>query len=101
MSHLSFDVDALACEIDEAKAITRIAHPIDQFNRSVTDDRTRLVFFMSLASGINQDMGDGKNPQMQDFHTPWNSGDPEHKAFTIRWRFFILLAPHLVYNPPT
>jgi len=63
-------VDAIVYEIDEAKGIMKVAYPSDLFDRNVTDGRTMLVSFLTLAIGNNQGMGDVKNLQMQDFHVP-------------------------------
>lgn len=63
-------VDALVYEIDEAKGIMKIAYPIDLFDRNITDGRSMVVSFLTLAIGNNQGMGDVKQAQMQDFYVP-------------------------------
>ncbi len=63
-------VDALVYEIDEAKGIMKIAYPIDLFDRNITDGRSMIVSFLTLAIGNNQGMGDVKQAQMQDFYVP-------------------------------
>ena len=64
------NLDALVYEIDEAEGIMKIAYPIDLFDRNVTDGRTMVVSFLTLAIGNNQGMGDVKDAQMQDFYIP-------------------------------
>ena len=63
-------VDAMVYEIDEAKGIMKIAYPIDLFDRNITDGRTMVVSFLTLAIGNNQGMGDVQCAQMQDFYVP-------------------------------
>jgi ribulose-bisphosphate carboxylase large chain len=63
-------VDAMVYNIDEAKGIMQVAYPTDLFDRNVTDGRTMLVSFLTLAIGNNQGMGDVANLQMQDFYVP-------------------------------
>ncbi|MBI4742101.1 MAG: ribulose-bisphosphate carboxylase [Betaproteobacteria bacterium] len=65
-------VDALVYFIDEAKGIMKVAYPNDLFDRNITDGRTMLVSFLTLAIGNNQGMGDVKDLQMQDFYVPWS-----------------------------
>jgi len=64
------DLDAMVYEIDQAKGIMKAAYPSDLFDRNVTDGRTMVVSFLTLAIGNNQGMGDVANLQMQDFHVP-------------------------------
>ena len=63
-------VDALVYFIDEANKIMKIAYPMELFDRNITDGRTMIVSFLTLAIGNNQGMGDVKNAQMQDFYMP-------------------------------
>jgi ribulose-bisphosphate carboxylase large chain len=82
-------VDALVYEIDEAKGIMKVAYPNDLFDRNVTDGRTMLVSFLTLAIGNNQGMGDVANLQMQDFHVPprmLQLYDGPAKDITDMWR---------------
>src|SRR5665647_396567 len=51
-------VDALVYLIDEATEETRIAFPIDLFDRNITDGRMMIVSFLTLVIGNNQGMGD-------------------------------------------
>ena len=63
-------VDAMVYEIDEANGIMKIAYPIELFDRNITDGRTMVVSFLTLAIGNNQGMGDVQCAQMQDFYVP-------------------------------
>jgi len=63
-------VDALVYEIDEARELTKIAYPIDLFDRNITDGRAMLASFLTLAIGNNQGMGDVEYAKMHDFYVP-------------------------------
>lgn len=63
-------VDALVYEIDEAKELTKIAYPIEIFDRNITDGRAMLTSFLTLAVGNNQGMGDVEYAKMHDFYVP-------------------------------
>jgi len=81
-------VDALVYEIDEAKGVMKVAYPIELFDRNVTDGRTMIVSFLTLAIGNNQGMGDVKNLQMVDFYVPWSMlrlFDGPSKDITDMW----------------
>jgi len=82
-------VDALVYYIDEANGIMKIAYPNDLFYRNITDGRTMLVSFLTLAIGNNQGMGDIKNAQMQDFYVPpkmLQQFDGPSKDISDMWR---------------
>lgn len=63
-------VDALVYYIDEANNDVRVAYPIDLFDRNITDGRTMIVSFLTLAIGNNQGMGDIEYLKMIDFFVP-------------------------------
>ena len=63
-------VDALVYEIDEAKEITKIAYPIELFDRNMIDGRAMLASFLTLTIGNNQGMGDVTYAKMHDFYVP-------------------------------
>ncbi|MFC1751138.1 ribulose-bisphosphate carboxylase [Pseudomonadota bacterium] len=82
-------VDAIVYESDEAKGIIKIAYPMDLFDRNITDGRTMIVSFLTLAIGNNQGMGDCANLQMQDFYMPprmLQLFDGPQKDITDMWR---------------
>ncbi len=41
-------VDAIVYEIDEAREITKIAYPVDLFDRNITDGRAMIASFLTL-----------------------------------------------------
>jgi ribulose-bisphosphate carboxylase large chain len=63
-------VDALVYEIDEARELTKIAYPIELFDRNITDGRAMLASFLTLTIGNNQGMGDVAYAKMHDFYVP-------------------------------
>jgi len=63
-------VDALVYEIDEAKELTKIAYPIELFDRNIIDGRAMIVSFLTLTIGNNQGMGDVEYAKMLDFYVP-------------------------------
>jgi ribulose-bisphosphate carboxylase large chain len=63
-------VDALVYEIDEGDELTKIAYPIDLFDRNITDGRAMLASFLTLTVGNNQGMGDVAYAKMHDFYVP-------------------------------
>ncbi|MBC7298444.1 MAG: ribulose 1,5-bisphosphate carboxylase, partial [Demequina sp.] len=63
-------VDALVYHVDEATEDTRIAYPIELFDRNVTDGRMMIVSFLTLAIGNNQGMGDIEHAKLVDFWMP-------------------------------
>jgi ribulose-bisphosphate carboxylase large chain len=63
-------VDALVYEIDEAKELTKIAYPIELFDRNIIDGRAMLCSFLTLTIGNNQGMGDVEYAKMHDFYVP-------------------------------
>ncbi len=63
-------VDALVYEIDEKRELTKIAYPIELFDRNITDGRAMLASFLTLTIGNNQGMGDVEYAKMHDFHVP-------------------------------
>jgi len=63
-------VDALVYFIDPAKELTKIAYPIDLFDRNITDGRAMLASFLTLTIGNNQGMGDVEYAKMHDFYVP-------------------------------
>ena len=63
-------VDALVYAIDEADELMKIAYPIELFDRNITDGRTMIVSFLTLAIGNNQGMGDVEYAKMHDFFVP-------------------------------
>jgi ribulose-bisphosphate carboxylase large chain len=63
-------VDALVYEIDAAREITKIAFPVELFDRNITDGRAMLSSFLTLTIGNNQGMGDIEYAKMHDFFVP-------------------------------
>lgn len=63
-------VDALVYEIDEARELTKIAYPIELFDRNIIDGRAMICSFLTLAIGNNQGMGDVEYAKMHDFYVP-------------------------------
>jgi len=63
-------VDALVYEIDEEKELTKIAYPVDLFDRNIIDGRAMLASFLTLTIGNNQGMGDVEYAKMYDFWFP-------------------------------
>jgi ribulose-bisphosphate carboxylase large chain len=63
-------VDALVYEIDEAREITKIAYPLELFDRNITDGRAMIVSFLTLCIGNNQGMGDVEYAKLHDFYVP-------------------------------
>jgi len=63
-------VDALVYEIDEAKELTKIAYPVELFDRNIIDGRAMLCSFLTLTIGNNQGMGDVEYAKMHDFYVP-------------------------------
>jgi len=63
-------VDALVYAIDEARELTKIAYPVDLFDRNIIDGRAMLASFLTLAIGNNQGMGDVEYAKMHDFWMP-------------------------------
>ncbi len=63
-------VDALVYAIDEARALTWIAYPLELFDRNITDGRAMAASFLTLTVGNNQGMGDIEYAKMLDFYIP-------------------------------
>ncbi len=63
-------VDALVYEIDEAKELTKIAYPIELFDRNIIDGRAMIASFLTLTIGNNQGMGDVEYGKLYDFYMP-------------------------------
>lgn len=63
-------VDALVYEIDPARELTKIAYPLELFDRNILDGRAMLCSFLTLAIGNNQGMGDVEYAKMHDFYVP-------------------------------
>lgn len=63
-------VDALVYEIDEGKELTKIAYPVDLFDRNIIDGKAMLASFLTLAIGNNQGMGDVEYSKIHDFYFP-------------------------------
>ena len=63
-------VDAIVYETDEADELMKIAYPNELFDRNITDGRTMIVSFLTLAIGNNQGMGDVEYAKMHDFYVP-------------------------------
>ena len=63
-------VDALVYEIDEARELTKIAYPVELFDRNIIDGRAMLASFLTLTIGNNQGMGDVEYAKMHDFYVP-------------------------------
>ena len=63
-------VDALVYEIDEAREITKIAYPVELFDRNIIDGRAMIASFLTLTIGNNQGMGDVEYGKMHDFYVP-------------------------------
>ncbi|MCK5522848.1 MAG: ribulose-bisphosphate carboxylase [Thiomargarita sp.] len=63
-------VDALVYEANEKNKLTKIAYPLELFDRNITDGRAMLASFLTLAIGNNQGMGDVENGKMHDFYVP-------------------------------
>ena len=61
-------VDALVYEIDEAKELTKIAYPIELFDRNIIDGRAMIASFLTLTIGNNQGMGDVEYGKLHDFY---------------------------------
>ena len=82
-------VDAIVYYANEADNIIKIAYPNELFDRNITDGRTMIVSFLTLAIGNNQGMGDVKNAQMQDFYVPLemlNLFDGPSRSINDLWR---------------
>jgi ribulose-bisphosphate carboxylase large chain len=63
-------IDALVYEIDEAKELTKIAYPIELFDRNIIDGRAMIASFLTLTIGNNQGMGDVEYGKLYDFYMP-------------------------------
>jgi ribulose-bisphosphate carboxylase large chain len=63
-------IDAIVYEIDESKELTKIAYPIDLFDRNIIDGRAMVASFLTLTIGNNQGMGDVEYAKMYDFYMP-------------------------------
>ncbi len=63
-------IDALVYKIDEAKELTKIAYPIELFDRNIIDGRAMIASFLTLTIGNNQGMGDVEYGKMYDFYMP-------------------------------
>ncbi len=63
-------VDALVYEFAEAREITKIAFPLELFDRNIIDGRAMLASFLTLTIGNNQGMGDIEYAKMHDFYVP-------------------------------
>lgn len=63
-------VDAIVYETNEADELMKIAYPNELFDRNITDGRTMIVSFLTLAIGNNQGMGDVEYAKMHDFYVP-------------------------------
>ena len=63
-------VDAIVYEIDAEKEITKIAYPVELFDRNMIDGRAMIASFLTLAIGNNQGMGDVEYAKMHDFYVP-------------------------------
>ncbi len=63
-------VDALVYEVDPDKEITKIAYPVELFDRNITDGRAMICSFLTLCIGNNQGMGDVEYAKMHDFYVP-------------------------------
>ena len=63
-------VDALVYEIDEANELTKIAYPVELFDRNIIDGRAMICSFLTLAIGNNQGMGDVEYAKLHDFYVP-------------------------------
>jgi len=63
-------VDALVYEIDPARELTKIAYPVELFDRNITDGRAMICSFLTLCIGNNQGMGDVEYAKMHDFWVP-------------------------------
>jgi ribulose-bisphosphate carboxylase large chain len=63
-------IDALVYEIDEEQQLTKIAYPIELFDRNIVDGRAMIASFLTLTIGNNQGMGDVEYAKMYDFYMP-------------------------------
>ncbi|MBL3561890.1 ribulose-bisphosphate carboxylase [Rhodovulum sulfidophilum] len=63
-------VDALVYEIDPENGVTKIAYPVELFDRNIIDGRAMLASFLTLTIGNNQGMGDVAHAKMRDFYVP-------------------------------
>ena len=63
-------IDALVYEIDEEQQLTKIAYPIELFDRNFIDGRAMIASFLTLTIGNNQGMGDVEYAKMYDFYMP-------------------------------
>jgi ribulose-bisphosphate carboxylase large chain len=82
-------VDALVYYIDEAAEDTRLAFPLELFDRNMTDGRMMLVSFLTMAIGNNQGMGDIAHAKMIDFYVPPRAiqqFDGPSKGISDLWR---------------
>jgi ribulose-bisphosphate carboxylase large chain len=63
-------VDALVYEVDEGAELTKIAYPLELFDRNIIDGKAMLVSFLTLCIGNNQGMGDVEYAKLHDFYVP-------------------------------
>jgi len=63
-------LDALVYDIDEARQLTKIAYPIELFDRNITDGRAMIASVLTLTIGNNQGMGDVEYGKMHDIFVP-------------------------------
>ncbi len=63
-------VDALVYEIDPARELTKIAFPVELFDRNLIDGKAMAASFLTLTVGNNQGMGDIAYAKLLDFHVP-------------------------------
>jgi ribulose-bisphosphate carboxylase large chain len=73
----------------EACEDTRLAFPLELFDRNMTDGRMMLVSFLTMAIGNNQGMGDIAHAKMIDFYVPPRAiqqFDGPSKGISDLWR---------------
>lgn len=63
-------IDAIVYETNESKGLTKIAYPIELFDRNIRDGRAMISSFLTLTIGNNQGMGDVECGKMVDFYIP-------------------------------
>ncbi|MCE8470930.1 ribulose-bisphosphate carboxylase, partial [Rhodovulum sulfidophilum] len=56
--------------IDPENGVTKIAYPVELFDRNIIDGRAMLASFLTLTIGNNQGMGDVAHAKMRDFYVP-------------------------------
>ena len=82
-------IDAIVYDINPQTEETRIAYPLELFDRNMIDGRAMIVSFLTLTIGNNQGMGDIEYAKMLDFYVPpkyLNEFDGPSKNIADLWR---------------